>query len=266
MAIQRLPATAHEKVWGRVDTEPWWGNPERKQIGEIWFEASASTPLLVKFLFTSGNLSVQVHPDDAYARVHENGGNGKTEMWHVAGAEPGAKVALGLSAELSPEAFAAACERGDIEHLLNWIPARAGDTFFTPAGTIHAIGAGLTICEIQQVSDTTYRLYDWGRKDRELHLEKGKAVSDLRQHEGGACPLPVECEYFRTERVAVSGSVVCPSPERNTILVAISGEGMIGGEAFTAGQAFEVAAGTDEFEIVSADAVFLRTFVPRPAK
>jgi mannose-6-phosphate isomerase len=261
--LQRLKATAYEKVWGTTNTEPWWRNPERKQIGEVWFTASASTPLLVKFLFTSDNLSVQVHPGDAYARKHAND-NGKTEMWHVLRAEPGARVALGLNAAVSEYELAAACLSGKIVDLLNWVPAKKGDTFFTPAGTIHAIGGGLTICEIQQVSDTTYRLYDWGRKDRELHLEDGKAVSNRERHTGGACQLPVECKYFRTERLVVKGAHPCPAPSRSTIYIAIEGEGTIGGLPFVQGEAFEGSAGADPVEIASPNAVFLIAFAPSP--
>ena len=128
-------------------------------------------PLLVKLLFTSDNLSVQVHPGDAYAREHHNS-RGKTEMWHILRAEPEAKIALGLRERVTPERLREAAQSGEIMELLNWVPARPGDTFFVPAGTIHAIGGGLALCEMQQHSDITYRLYDYGRP-RELHLEHG---------------------------------------------------------------------------------------------
>src|SRR5580693_6016308 len=126
---QRLSSTAYEKVWGSPETEPWYRNPERRKIGEIWFAASDSVPLLVKFLFTSDNLSVQVHPGDAYARKHHNS-RGKTEMWHILRAEPGAKIALGVRESLTPERLIETAKSGAIEAMLNWIPARKGDTFF----------------------------------------------------------------------------------------------------------------------------------------
>ena len=166
MSIRKL--TAGEplvKVWGSPATEPWLNNPERRQIGEIWFSAPAAMPLLVKFLFTSERLSVQVHPDDDYARAqgHERG---KTEMWHILRAEPGATVALGLREEATRERVRAAALNGVIVEMLEWIPVQAGDTFFVPAGTIHAIVGGLAICEIQQLSDVTYRLFDYQREPR----------------------------------------------------------------------------------------------------
>src|SRR5580704_4770312 len=132
---RRLAATAYEKVWGSPDTEPWWRNPERRNIGEIWFRASDSTPLLVKLLFTSDNLSVQVHPEDEYARRH-HGSPGKTEMWHILRANPDAKIALGVRESLTPQRLSEAARTGEIVHLLDWIPVRPGDTFFVPAGTI----------------------------------------------------------------------------------------------------------------------------------
>ena len=142
MAAVRLKSAVHEKVWGSTQTEPWCRNPEGKQIGEVWF--SASIPLLVKFLFTSDNLSIQVHPGDSYARTHHNS-SGKTEMWHILRAEPGAQIALGLREPLTETELREACESGEIVKLVNWVPAHAEDTFFTPAGSVHAIGGGLAL-------------------------------------------------------------------------------------------------------------------------
>src|ERR1700722_4085824 len=133
--MKKLAATAYEKVWGSPDTEPWCRNPERRNIGEIWFAASDSTPLLVKLLFTRDNLSVQVHPDDDYAGEHHDGSRGKTEMWHILRAEPDAKIALGVRERLTAEQLREAALSGAIMNLLDWIPVRPGDTFFIPAGT-----------------------------------------------------------------------------------------------------------------------------------
>jgi mannose-6-phosphate isomerase len=157
---RRLAATAYEKVWGSPDTEPWWRNPDGRKLGEIWFRASDSVPLLVKLLFTSDNLSVQVHPDDDYAGKHHDGSRGKTEMWHILRAEPDAKIALGMRTKVTEEELREAALTGGIMALLDWIPVRPGDTFFIPAGTIHAIGGGIALCEVQQLSDITYRLFD----------------------------------------------------------------------------------------------------------
>jgi mannose-6-phosphate isomerase len=147
---------------------------------------------------------------------------------------------------------------GEIMELLNWIPARRGDTFFVPAGTIHAIGGGLALCEIQQHSDVTYRLHDYGRP-RELHLDHALAVSDLKPVTSGLGRLPVECTYFRTERLSVNGSWISESPARNTLYIALEGTGSLAGEPFQAGEAWESAAGSAPFEIVSESAAFLVT-------
>jgi mannose-6-phosphate isomerase len=248
---RRLATTAHEKVWGSPQTEPWHRNSEARNIGEIWFAASASVPLLVKLLFTSDNLSVQVHPKDEYAKEHHNS-PGKTEMWHILRAAPGAKIALGLRETLEPEQLREASLSGEIMNLLNWVEVQPGETYFVPAGTIHAIGGGLTLCEVQQYSDITYRLYDYGR-DRELHLDHGVTVSHLEAHTPGTAELPVECNYFRTDRLDIRGSVRVTGGK---LYIAIAGEGSIGDETFRAGEAFEV---NSDVEITSLDAVFLVT-------
>jgi mannose-6-phosphate isomerase len=253
---QRLASTVHKKVWGTPDTEPWYRNPERLDIGEVWFSTSDSMRLLVKLLFTFDNLSVQVHPDDDYARKHENS-RGKTEMWHILRAEPGAKVALGLRERVTPERLKDCAMSGEIMELLNWIPARRGDTFFVPAGTIHAIGGGLVLCEVQQHSDITYRLYDYGRP-RELQLNHAMAVSNPGPVTGGIARLPLQCNYFRTELLSVNGSWLSLS-DAASIYVVLEGDGSIAGETFQAGDAWEVATGSRPFEIESSDATFLVT-------
>jgi mannose-6-phosphate isomerase len=255
--IQRLGRTPYEKVWGSPNTTPWYENPDGRMIGEIWFSASESVPLLVKLLFTSDNLSVQVHPQDDYARERHNS-RGKTEMWHILRAEPDAQIALGLKRKVMPEELRSAALSGEIMDLLNWIPAREGETFFVPAGTIHAIGAGLALCEVQQYSDITYRLFDYGRP-RELHLEDSIAVSNCEVQKSAEVGLPVECAYFRTDRIEVRGSVEIASAQSNAIYIALQGEGRIAGEQFRAGEAFEVPAGAGAFDISSPDAAFLFT-------
>jgi mannose-6-phosphate isomerase len=254
--MKKLPSTAHEKVWGSPDTEPWYRNPERRNIGEIWFLPSDSVPLLVKLLFTSDNLSVQVHPGDDHAREHHHS-LGKTEMWHILRADRDAKIALGLRERVTPERLRKAAFSGEISDLLNWVPARPGDTFLVPAGTIHAIGGGLALCEIQQLSDITYRLYDYGR-GRELHLDQALAVSNT-ELAPAAIDLPVECEYFRTNRITVNGLHLSRAFDRNTIYIALEGEGSIAGEPFRPGEAWQVAAGSGPFPIASEAATFLVT-------
>jgi len=215
MPISKLSIKVLDKVWGSPHTEPWHKNETGAKVGEIWFGASDQIPLLVKLLFTSDNLSVQVHPRDEYAKKHHNS-FGKTEMWYILRADPGAKIAIGLKETISPERLREASLSGEIMDLLEWVPAHTGDTFFTPAGTIHALGGGLVVCEVQQLSDVTYRLYDYGRP-RELHLDDSVAVADCCPCDasrapvdlGGGMELLAECEYFRTERWTVDGSLAC---------------------------------------------------------
>jgi mannose-6-phosphate isomerase len=247
MPLERLKPRFLEKVWGSEHLEPWFRSTGAK-IGEVWFEGSTELPLLVKLLFTSAALSVQVHPDDAYARKHHNS-RGKTEMWHVLAAEPGARIAAGFREPVSVEHLRAAALSGEIEELLAWYEARPGDTFFIPAGTVHAIGAGLTLCEIQQFSDITYRLYDYGRP-RELHLEEALAVSirepqSARVKAGG--DVLVSCEYFTVTRDEYSAPTKASHPPN--LVVVIEGEGQIDGDRVRAGDAWYAAPGTNPFEV-----------------
>jgi mannose-6-phosphate isomerase len=188
MPLRKLEPRFHERIWGAKELAPWFPEARAKAgpfpIGEVWFE-TPEIPLLVKFVFAAEKLSVQVHPDDAYARFHHSS-PGKTEMWHVLTAEPGAQIAAGFRKPITSEQARAAALDGSIVKLLEWIDARPGDTFFLPAGTVHAIGGGLTICEIQQPSDIVYRFYDHGR-GRELHLDRALAVGNLGPHVARIC-------------------------------------------------------------------------------
>src|ERR1700687_5996835 len=196
--LTRLTPRFVPKVWGSTHLEPWYPNTAEK-IGEVWFEGVPNLPLLIKFLYTTEPLSVQVHPE------------GKTEMWHILAAEPGAKIAAGFRQPITEERLRASALSGEIEELLEWHEARPGDTFFIPAGTVHAIGAGLALCEIQQWSDVTYRLFDYGRP-RELHFDEGTRVSQLGPHparQNAREGVLVACPFFTTEKVRVDGSVSC---------------------------------------------------------
>jgi len=255
----RLPTIFKEKVWGRTDLSPWYPDSSRK-IGEVWFEADL--PVLVKFVFTSERLSVQVHPDDAFAARHENS-RGKTEMWHILKADPGAQIALGFRERITPERMREAAVSGEIEHLLRWFDVKAGDSFFTPAGTVHAIGAGLTICEIQQHSDITYRLYDYGRP-RELHLDKALQVSLTGPADIAPRPFPISCEYFHTEQMCFDRPIVhTPKPNRFEILTVLAGRGVINDEPFQQGEAWLIPAASVSFSLAPGEPTrILRTFVP----
>lgn len=180
MTARSLRAVPVERVWGRRALPPGFPRPPGDApIGEIWFETPEEASLLVKYLFTSERLSIQVHPDDMAARA-KGYPRGKDEAWYVIDAEPDAAIGLGLIREVSPEELRAAALAGSIERLLDWKPAKAGDVFYAPAGTIHAIGGGIALIEIQQNLDLTYRLYDYGRP-RELHLDEAVAVAHPRR-------------------------------------------------------------------------------------
>ena len=144
MSVRLLPPTFVERVWGTTRLSPLFPD-QNKKIGEVWFDAGTAFPLLIKFLFTSDKLYVQVHPNDAYAREVENS-RGKTEMWHILTAEPGSTIALGFREQFSSNQVREAITHGKLEEMLNWVPVKAGDTFFAEAGTVHAIGAGITLC------------------------------------------------------------------------------------------------------------------------
>lgn len=164
-----------EKPWGVDCLPPPFAGAADGRIGEVWFTGADDAPLLLKYLFTSDRLSVQVHPNDDQARTRGLG-SGKEECWYVVAAEEGATLGLGLKNASNPETLRAAALDGSIEDLLDWKPVSAGDFFFVPAGTVHAIGGGLSLVEFQQNADVTYRLYDYGRP-RELHLDDGIAVA-----------------------------------------------------------------------------------------
>jgi mannose-6-phosphate isomerase len=270
-----------ERVWGRRSLAPFFPNrPGNVSIGEVWFTFSENLtsqgknlsavlkdnpgllgsgadpehpdicPILVKLLFTTERLSVQVHPDDAYAKAN-HGSLGKTEAWYVLDAEENGEVAIGFREPLEPARLPQAALSGEIVDLLDWRKVSKGDTIFTPAGTVHAIGAGVTICEIQENSDITYRLYDYGRP-RELHLDHGVKVSKLGPHTdnpevvhlaAGRDQL-VSCPYFRIERIRPTQSFgVEPDLPTYLLAICVAGSGTLDGNAVTAGQAWFIPAG-----------------------
>lgn len=244
-----------------TDLRPWIGlHGLDRPVGEAWYQ-SPGLPLL-KWIFTTERLSVQVHPDDAYAMLHHKPA-GKTEAWHVVHASSGAELGVGLRRDLTRDQARQAALDGSIESLLNWIPVSQGDTLFIPAGTIHAIGSGLVIAEIQQDSDVTYRLYDYGR-GRELHLDRGLEVADLRAWTGEirrGGPLLAECPYFRLESVeAAERAIAGPYPSKAWIVFP-SGEGTIGGQQYRQGDVWMLEAG-ETAQIESGGGGILAGFIP----
>jgi mannose-6-phosphate isomerase len=172
-----LPIRQVEKPWGRDVLPAPFVAPKGCRIGEIWFEPPERLPdLLVKYIFTSEKLSVQVHPSDAQTLAGGMGRQGKEECWLIIDAQPGATLGIGFREHLTEDEMRAAALDGSIEDLMVWHPVSPGDFFYIPANTVHAIGAGVSLIEVQQNSDITYRLFDYGRP-RELHLEEGMAVA-----------------------------------------------------------------------------------------
>ena len=185
-------------------------------------------------------------------------------MWHILRAEPGAQIALGFREAITPERLKEAARSGEIVDLLNWVNVRPGDTFFVPAGTVHAIGAGLALCEIQQHSDVTYRIYDYGR-DRELHLDRAMQVCENSALYARPVALPVECPYFHTESATlVDGQEFVPDPRRFELMIFLEGEGLIAGEPYREGQAWLVPEDSAPFRVepVRGTTRLLRTWVP----
>jgi mannose-6-phosphate isomerase len=231
---RRLKATRHEKIWGTTNLSPIFGAAASK-IGEVWFEDEERLPLLFKFLFTSERLSIQVHPEDAYAEAHHQS-LGKTEMWHILRADEGGEIGLGFNKVFTSEEVAAGARSGAIEDMLTWRKVKAGENYFVPAGEVHAIGAGVAICEIQQNSDITYRLYDYGRP-RELHLDPGMAVSHTGPYDGLKSGV-VECKYFRTERMRLDEALSLSGPR--AVVMILEGKGKIAGEHYEKGEGWRL--------------------------
>ncbi len=267
---RRVTPFFREMPWGATDLEPWFP-AQPKKIGEVWFRGDEEPlPILVKFIFTADRLSVQVHPGDADAERLE-GTPGKTEMWHILRATPGARVALGPRERLSLERLRQAALSGEIERLLNWIAVAPGDTYFIYPGTIHTIGPGVTLCEIQQHRDLTYRLYDYDR-GRELHLEKALQVADLNPHPGRVVPEPLaegrsllaRCRHFATELWDLTAPLTYrPGTSRFHLLAMLEGGGLLGSEPFAPGQVWLIPAGVEPFLLAPhGPARLIRTHLP----
>ncbi len=201
-------------------------------------------PVLIKLIDAQTDLSVQVHPDDAYARMHE-GDNGKSEMWYVLDAAEGATLIYGFSHDMTEDAVRTAIANGTLDTHLNHIPVHAGDTFYIPAGTVHAIGGGILIAEIQESSNVTYRVYDYDRTDKDgrkrpLHVDRALRVMQLQAsppprttpltvtHRGDTdCATLCDCPYFTTERLTISTEHIIAVGAAFTCLLAVSGEGRL---------------------------------------
>jgi len=245
---------------------------ETGAVGDPYF------PILTKLLFPSQKLSVQVHPDDTYAIEHEDG-PGKTEMWYVLAAKPDARIALGLTEDLSPGDLAESARTGEIEKYLRWVPVTAGQVVFVPPGTLHTLGEGVVICEIQQNSDLTYRFYDFGRvggdgQPRALHIDQAARVTDVQSRPSpteaellsdGPCRVEslAHCEYFSGQRLSWGTAFEYHAdPERAHILIVIEGSGSLNQTPFGPGDAFLIPAEAESFAVEGEGVQAIRAFVP----
>lgn len=228
-------------------------------------------PILVKILDAADKLSIQVHPDDRYAFENENGQFGKTEMWYVVDAKPGACLVYGVKQGITKEEFRQGIEKGSLENCLNFVDVKPGDAFFIPAGMLHAICEGILIIEIQQSSDLTYRVYDWNRvgddgKPRELHIEKALDVTDFSDVTGkekidgkvinegsNSRTILADSKYFKVEKIDISDSYKINTNDSFNAIIVIEGKGKIkykdGEEDFKDGDSFLIPASISSYEI-----------------
>lgn len=237
--------SAHPNGQSVVKGGPYQG----MKLGDLWashselFRSNSTVfPLLTKLLDASDDLSVQVHPDDEYAGKYENGELGKTECWYIVDAEPGSVIVYGHEAK-TKEQLVQMIKDGDWDDLLTRVPVKPGDFFYVPSGTIHALGKGIVVLETQQSSDTTYRVYDYDRKDkngntRELHLEKAIEVTTIPQayepikydsskREGITVTSFVSNSFFTVEKWDVDGVAQIPANDKYTIFSVLAGNGTL---------------------------------------
>jgi mannose-6-phosphate isomerase len=198
--MERFATRIVDKPWGRKGIDPRFHVDPKRQVGEVWFEPPRNRPLdlMAKYLFTTERLSIQVHPDDATAQ-QRGYPRGKDECWIVLEADDDAELGIGTVRELPADDVMAAARDGTIVDLVDWRRPKTGDFIYNPAGTIHALGPGLTVLEIQQAVDLTYRLYDYGRP-RELHLAEAADVVRPKPHSH-----PLDTNVGSQSRVLVGG-------------------------------------------------------------
>ncbi|MBI5323404.1 class I mannose-6-phosphate isomerase [Bradyrhizobium sp.] len=261
MPIEHASVRVVHKPWGACDLRPWSNiDGTNDAVGELWFErasGSASGPaLLLKLLFTNEPLSIQVHPDDTCARAMGLP-NGKSEAWYILSAKPDAKIGVGLTHRVTPQELRASIRDGSIVDLVQWRPVAKGDVVFIPAGTIHALGAGIVLAEIQQHSDATFRLFDYGR-GRELNEDNCVAAADAGplQPAGSASRLTrertvlVASQHFVLEKIDLpAGSSWALLAEPETWILAVDGHAAVGLTAVSVGEAIFVSGGRTSIEV-----------------
>jgi len=263
MTIEQARVRAVRKPWGASDLQPWSNiSGAVDAVGELWFERTdehgPAPALLIKLLFTSAPLSIQVHPDDTFARAMGLP-NGKSEAWYILSAKPGAQIGIGLTHRVTPQQLRASITDGSIVELVQWRSVASGDVVFIPAGTVHAINAGIVLAEIQQRSETTFRLFDYGRA-RGLDIDSGIAVANAWPLRPQANPTRLSDErvaliasrHFVLERIDLqpaSSWALLAEPE--TWILVLDGHGAIGLSLVSIGQALFVGGGRNSIEVGS---------------
>ncbi|MBQ4332586.1 MAG: class I mannose-6-phosphate isomerase [Clostridia bacterium] len=231
-------------------------------------------PQLIKLIDARSDLSVQVHPSDEYALANE-GQFGKTEMWYILDAEEGAGIYYGFQRDVTRAEMEEAIRTNTLTDILRFVPVQKGESYFIPSGTIHAIGKGLLIAEIQQNSNVTYRVYDYGRRDaqgntRPLHVEKALEVSDLTRAadaaeptqvvvEGGVFTQVSSCSYFTVTELKADGTVTVGEPDSFTAVLVLEGEGTIAGQPFGRYDTFFIPADAGEVKLSGCFTALLST-------
>jgi mannose-6-phosphate isomerase len=270
---------ANGPLAGQTLHEVWTGQNQKSKMGGGENHKSFF-PLLIKFLDAAQALSVQVHPDEAYARAHP-GAALKSEAWYILHADPGAKIYKGVKPGVTKDQFRAALNAGAVEPLLNAIKVRTGDCYYLPSGTVHALGAGLLVAEVQTPSDTTFRVFDWNRltadgKPRTLHIEEALACIHFGPTSDKALsgsPTPgatrlAECEHFTIDRVEVPHNVQRPIGSDMAVWIILQGQGVITAEncpptAFARGDTLLLPPGMKGAQVKTiANAVWLEVKVP----
>ena len=302
----RLGGISKETIWGGNKINSLFGGDTKATVGERWILSARSNedciilngifkgmtlteyldrfiphllpfPILIKFIDARDRLSVQVHPDDNVAQQLGDDTVGKTEMWHILEADEGATIVYGVKEGVSRDMIKAAVDEGRVESILNYVPVKAGETYFIPAGLVHAIGKGILLAEVQQNSDTTYRFYDYGRLDangclRQLHIDKAltayKAISEnelySERYECGEYDALASCRYFKVFRFEINGSETVELGDSDFCsVVCISGNAVLeyktGTESVTAGDSFFISGDLNSFTVMG-NAILMISF------
>jgi mannose-6-phosphate isomerase len=273
MTLERTFTRNVPKPWGRTDLRPWnTHHGEGLAIGEVWFQRTdrraSESGLLLKILFTDEPLSIQVHPDDAYAQSIGLA-HGKCEAWYILSALPDARIALGLKRSVSPSELRASIESGSIVELVQWRGVQSGEAILVVAGTIHAIGSGIVVVEIQQRSEATFRLFDFGRQ-RELHNDHAVAAAS-GAHAAHQAPsrrltkertLLVADRHFVLERIELPpGSEWELLAPRETWLFVLEGRAWVGALPACKGEAIFLEADSARIRVRSAGLQGLLAYV-----